>query len=70
MVGKSNPPVTNHHLSAYMDKYALDKHHVSLSNTNLKRLTGYKLRHPEFTKEVISEIVQRWKDEHSWPKLD
>jgi hypothetical protein len=70
MIERSDPPVTNHHLSAYMDKYALDKHQVSLSNANLKKLTGYELRHPNFTKDAISEIVQKWKDEHSWPQLN
>jgi hypothetical protein len=70
MVSRSNPPVTNHHLSAYMDKYALDKHNLSLSNAKLKKLTGYKLRHPDFTKEAISDMVQKWKDENSWPKVD
>ncbi|KAJ3572809.1 hypothetical protein NP233_g2838 [Leucocoprinus birnbaumii] len=69
MVVRSNPPVTNQHLSAYMDKYALDKHHLALSNANLKKLTGYKLRYPEFTKEAVADIVQKWKDEHSWPVL-
>jgi len=69
MMANSNPPTTNQHLSAYMGKYALDKHNVSLSNAKLKNVIGYQLRHPAFTKEAIVDIVEKWKQERSWPQL-
>lgn len=68
-MANSNPPTTNQHLSAYMGKYALEKHNVSLSNTKLKNVLGYQLRHPTFSKEAIVDIVDKWKQEKSWPQL-
>ncbi|KAF9452842.1 NAD(P)-binding protein [Macrolepiota fuliginosa MF-IS2] len=70
MTAKSNPPTTNQHLSAYMDKYALDKHNVSLSNAKLKNILGYNLRRPTFSREAIADIVEKWKEEKSWPQLN
>lgn len=67
MLGKSSPPVNNQHLSAYMDKYTLDRHNLALSNGKLKKLTGYRLQYSVFSKECVSEVVQKWKDERTWP---
>lgn len=67
MLGKSSPPVNNQHLSAYMDKYTLDRHNLALSNGKLKKLTGYRIQYPVFSKECVSEVVQKWKDERTWP---
>lgn len=70
MASLSKPPLANQHLSAYMDKYALEKHYVPLSNAKLKNVVGYKLRRPAFTKEAIAEIVEKWKAEKSFPQVD
>ncbi|KAF7295281.1 NAD dependent epimerase dehydratase family protein [Mycena indigotica] len=40
MITTSNPPIPNTPLSAYMDKYALDKHVVAFSNQKLLEVTG------------------------------
>lgn len=50
-----------------MDKYTLDRHNLALSNGKLKKLTGYRLQYPVFSKERVSEVVQKWKDERTWP---
>jgi len=69
MIQASNPPIPNTPLSAYMDKWDLDKHTVAFSNNKIKQVVGYKLKRPEFTQEVLKEIVDKWKEEHSWPNL-
>jgi hypothetical protein len=66
----SQPPVANEHLSAYMDKFALDKHSLPLSNAKMKSVLGYQLRHPLFTKETIIGMVEQWKEERSYPCLN
>lgn len=70
MITKSNPPCPNTHLSAYMDTFALSKHVVAFSNTKIKNTVGYTLKKPNMTAEVLREIVDKWKEEGSWPKLD
>lgn len=70
MLQKSNPPVPNTPLSAYLDKYALAKHTVTFSNTKIKEVVGYKLNYPEFNHDTIKEVIDKWKEEGSWPILD
>ncbi|KAA1474851.1 NAD-P-binding protein [Dentipellis sp. KUC8613] len=70
MITKSKPPVPNTHLSAYMDTFALQKHSMAFSNGKIKRILGFKLKRPYMTQEVLREIVDKWKDEGSWPTLD
>ncbi|KAJ7582574.1 hypothetical protein C8J56DRAFT_222989 [Mycena floridula] len=70
MIQKSNPPIPNTPLSAYMDKYALAKHVVAFNNTKIKEVVGYKLKYPEFNHDAIKEVVDKWKEEGSWPILD
>jgi len=70
MLSASNPPITNTPLSAYMDSYALSKHSVAFNNTKIKEVLGYKLQKPEFNHEAIKDIVDKWKDEGTWPILD
>lgn len=67
MIQNSTPPVPNTPLTAYMDKYALEKHVVALNNAKIKKIIGYKLVHPEFNHEVIKDIVDKWKAEGVWP---
>jgi len=57
-------------LSAYMDKFALEKHVVAFNNRKIKRVLNYKLQRPEFNHENLKEIVDAWKDEGSWPNLE
>ncbi|KAJ7286050.1 hypothetical protein C8J57DRAFT_1286588 [Mycena rebaudengoi] len=70
MIQTSNPPIPNTPLSAYMDKYALEKHVVAFSNKKLLEITGYKLKKPKFNHDTIKEVVDKWKAEGSWPVLD
>lgn len=70
MLEKSNPPVPSTPLSAYLDQYALAKHTVSFSNTKIKEVVGYKLKCPEFNHAAIKEVIDKWKEEGSWPILD
>lgn len=69
MIQSSNPPISNTPLSAYMDRYALDKHIVAFNNTKIKEVVGYKLKKPYFNHEAIKDIVDKWKAEGSWPNL-
>jgi len=67
MMKNSNPPVIHEQLSAYMDKFSFDKHTVALSNAKLKKLTGYQFSYPIFNQGRVSEVVQKWKAERTWP---
>ena len=69
MVQKSNPPVPNTPLSAYMDAYQLEKHVCAFSNAKIKEVVGYRLKKPTFDHEGIREVVDKWKEEGSWPIL-
>ncbi|KAG9226048.1 hypothetical protein CCMSSC00406_0008710 [Pleurotus cornucopiae] len=69
MITKSDPPIPNTPLTAYMDSYALQKHVVAFDNSKIKEVVGYKLRHPEFNHDVIKDIIDKWKAEGSWPNL-
>jgi len=70
MLQNSKPPIPNTPLSAYMDKYTLDKHVVAFNNTKIKEVVGYKLRKPYFNHETVKETVDKWKNEGSWPILE
>jgi len=69
MITSSNPPIPNTPLSAYMDKYALSKHVLAFDNSKIKEIIGYKLKQPEFNHAAIKEVVDKWKEEGSWPVL-
>lgn len=70
MLQKSKPAIHNTPLTAYMDKFVLEKHVVSLDNSKIKQITGYKLLKPELNHENIKEVVDKWKVEGIWPNLD
>jgi hypothetical protein len=70
MLEKSKPPIHNTPLTAYMDKYMLEKRTVSLDNSKIKHIVGYKLLKPELNHETIKEVVDKWKGEGIWPNLD
>ncbi|KAJ7349273.1 hypothetical protein DFH08DRAFT_140209 [Mycena albidolilacea] len=70
MITTSKPPIPNTPLSAYMDKYALEKHVVAFNNAKLLEVTGYKLKKPNFNHDTVKEVVDKWKVEGSWPILD
>ncbi|KAJ7211601.1 NAD-P-binding protein [Mycena pura] len=70
MITTSNPPIPNTPLSAYMDKYALEKHVVAFSNMKLLEVTGYKLKNPTFCQETVKQVVDKWKEEGTWPILE
>lgn len=70
MLEKSKPPIHNTPLTAYMDKFMLEKKTVSLDNSKIKQIIGYKLLKPEFNHETIKEVVDKWKEEGIWPNLD
>ncbi|PFH49119.1 hypothetical protein AMATHDRAFT_63842 [Amanita thiersii Skay4041] len=66
----SKPPIPNTPLTAYMDKYSLDKHSVAYSNKKLKEIVGYKLKKPHLNHDTIKEVVDKWKAENSWPNAE
>lgn len=70
MITNSNPPVSNTPLSAYLDLYLLNKHQLGYSNKKIQDVTGFKLKVPGITEAAIKELIQKWKDEGSWPKFD
>jgi hypothetical protein len=67
MLMKSTPPITKTPLTAYMEKYTLEKHVVGLDNSKIKQIVGYKLRRPEFNHENVRDLVDKWKAEGAWP---
>lgn len=69
MLTRSEPPVTKTPLSAYMDTVSLSKHVVAFSNKKVQRITGYHLKRPIMTADVLYEIVDKWKAEGSWPAI-
>ena len=70
MITSSTPPVPNTPLSAYMDLNLLEKHTLGLSNKKITEIVGYTLKVPNMTRTVILDMVQKWKDEGSWPVFD
>lgn len=70
MITTSNPPVPNTPLSAYLDLYLLNKHQFGLSNKKIREVTGFEVKVPGITDTVIKELIQKWKDEGSWPMFD
>lgn len=70
MITTSNPPVPNTPLSAYLDLYLLSKHQFGLSNKKIQQVMGFKVKVPGITGAAIEELIQKWKDEGSWPKFD
>ncbi|PPQ64027.1 hypothetical protein CVT24_009401 [Panaeolus cyanescens] len=67
MLQNSTPPITQTPLTAYMDKYTLEKHNVSFDNSKIKQIVGYKLKRPEFKAANIQEVVDKWKAEGVFP---
>jgi hypothetical protein len=70
MLEKSKPPIHHTPLTAYMDKFLLEKKIVSLDKSKIKEIAGYKLLKPELNHENIKEVVSKWKEEGIWPNLD
>ncbi|KIL69580.1 hypothetical protein M378DRAFT_190009 [Amanita muscaria Koide BX008] len=70
MVTNSNPPILNTPLTAYLDKFALEKHNVAFSNKKIKEIVGYKLKRPHFSHDTVKETVEKWKTEGTWPILE
>jgi hypothetical protein len=70
MITNSKPPVPNTPLTAYLDKYGLEKHNVAFSNKKLKDVVGYKLKKKYFDHDAIRDMVEKWKAEGSWPVLE
>ncbi|KAH0830373.1 hypothetical protein J3R83DRAFT_1767 [Lanmaoa asiatica] len=70
MLQHSNPPITHTPLTAYMDKFALSKHKLAYNNGKIKSVVGYQLKRPSFDHETLREVVEKWKEEGTWPRLD
>jgi hypothetical protein len=70
MLQNSNTPIMHSALDAYMDKYALSRHKLAYSNNKIKNIIGYQLKYPLFNHETLKEVVEKWKDEGTWPRLD
>ncbi|KAH8829597.1 NAD-P-binding protein [Flagelloscypha sp. PMI_526] len=69
MITKSNPPVPNTPLTAYMDSRALAKHVLGLDNTKMKNVLNYQIKRPALDESTIRETVEKWKTEGTWPVL-
>lgn len=64
---KSNPPIPNTPLTAWIDGYLLGKYSVAYEGSKIKNVIGYKLRKPKFDVAGIQEIVDGFKSEGIWP---
>lgn len=70
MITTSSPPIPNTHFTAYMDVYQLKKHVIAFNADKLKNVVGYQLKRPEFNHETIGEVIEKLKEEGSWPKFE
>lgn len=70
MLQASNPPIQNCPLTAYMDTQSLTKHNLAYNNTKIKEVVQYKLKRPQFTQELLKDIVDKFKADGIWPILD
>lgn len=70
MTQQANPPITHTPLTAYMDKHVLSKHRLAYNNGKIKSIVGYQLKRPLFDREALREVVEKWKEEGTWPRLD
>jgi len=70
MITTSTPPVPNTPLSAYLDLYLLSKHQFGLSNKKIQEVVGFKPKVPGITEAAIKELIQKWKEEGTWPKFE
>jgi hypothetical protein len=44
------------------------KHSIALDGSKIKRVTGWQLKHPRLTQEVVKAIHQSWQEEEGvWP---
>jgi hypothetical protein len=68
MIQRSDP-ACNTHLSAYMDKYALQKWVIGFNNSKIKNIVGYSLTRPHLDTETVRDIVDKFKEERTWPNL-
>lgn len=67
MIETSDPPIVKISYSAYLDVYKLKKHIIAFNSDKLRNVVGYKLRRPHMTNQVLQEIIDKLKAEHSWP---
>lgn len=69
MITTSDPPIPNTPLTAYMDSSVLQRHVIAFNADKIKKVVGFTLRHPRMTQDELKEIVDRWKEEGSWPNV-
>ena len=71
MLQSSDPPINGMTpVTAYMDESVLAKVSLSLRSDKIKNVIGYQLKYPQFSKEELKAIVDRWKEEGSWPRVE
>ncbi len=54
-------------LSAYMDESILQKMTIAFSADKIKEVVGFQLKRPKFEQAHLKEMVDKWKEEGSWP---
>lgn len=67
MIMRCEPPITSSPLTAYMDENSLRKKYLGFGNGKIKAVVGYTLQRPKFNQENLKEVVDKWKEERSWP---
>ncbi|EJD05728.1 uncharacterized protein FOMMEDRAFT_139088 [Fomitiporia mediterranea MF3/22] len=71
MLQSSDPPINGMTpVTAYMDDSILQKISVAFNAEKIKNVVGYQLKHPKFSQEELKDIVDRWKEEGSWPRVE
>ncbi|KAL5511744.1 hypothetical protein ACEPAH_4962 [Sanghuangporus vaninii] len=71
MLQASDPPINGMTpVTAYMDESILQKISLAFNSDKIKNVVGYQLKHPQFNKEELKAIVDRWKEEGSWPRVE
>lgn len=53
-----------------MDESTLQKRSIALNSNKIRKLVGYELKYPKFSQETLTEVVDKWKAEGSWPNIE
>ncbi|KAG9014997.1 hypothetical protein FRB94_007069 [Tulasnella sp. JGI-2019a] len=64
---KSDPPMINPILQAYIDGYMLTKSAVAYKGDKIKNVVGYKLKRPKLDTQTLKEVLVAFRAEGNWP---
>ncbi|KDQ13201.1 hypothetical protein BOTBODRAFT_56260 [Botryobasidium botryosum FD-172 SS1] len=69
LIHKSDPPVPNTPLTAYVEAHMLAKYSVAYAGKKIKEVVGFELARPKFDEDAVREVVGSFREEGTWPNL-